>query len=698
MNSNIKRVLVALLTTITAICLMMFTAMNFGGNVFADQTYIPVEFTSTTEFDFAMQDGASVKVANFNAGVERALRFTTKLKKTDLPEGDGVRVVTIITLTDLLKDAGLNDSKFTVENLKGLSVKYSSVIFSSENGNLTPENDGDYYVYNACLYNIQDKNYTKEFSARSYVTNSEGQITQYTTYTYNPETLDNAGALWEVANAHKENIVDDEENTDFGPNANMTEKAYVSSLCQTYTVTAKGFDNATSDFTVKHGEKLSVDTVKESANIYGTAYFNGTATIGEQEFDFDQIIIEDKEIELSMFTIGFNETSSGYAVAKGTLMNATEFDGTYVVPATYNGKDVVSVTSGAFNTSAKLQKIYLPESVKTLNPTAFRMCTNLEVLYAPGVTGTLNETAYNCTSLKTVVVGNATTFGSSWIRDKGDAQLDIYVNHEDISTLSISINTTATLFTKKIYILGESGVGTYTYNAETREIKPNDDTHYLYVNGTVVDPSIPALNFTYNESKGGYTLTSLGSTFKVYYPNGVFNCPETYDNDINGSHPVVAIGNKVFNENTYLKKVILPESVTTLGTQSFRRCTAMTYFDARGLTAINTSGAMYGCDNLTTIILGKNCTKIGTTYTDALEANATKYRNICSIYFYGTAKEFAMTIGSKSNTLNFNVYVYNETETAPYAWRFVDGVAKAYNDTSYYTYDTSNNILTEPTA
>ena len=124
----------------------------------------------------------------------------------------------------------------------------------------------------------------------------------------------------------------------------------------------------------------------------------------------------------------------------------------------------------------------------------------------------------------------------------------------------------------------------------------------------------------------------------------------------------------------------------------------MTYFDARGLTAINTSGAMYGCDNLTTIILGKNCTKIGTTYTDALEANATKYRNICSIYFYGTAKEFAMTIGSKSNTLNFNVYVYNETETAPYAWRFVDGVAKAYNDTSYYTYDTSNNILTEPTA
>lgn len=711
MNSNIKRVLVALLTTITAICLMMFTAMNFGGNVFADQTYIPVEFTSTTEFDFAMQDGASVKVAGFKndkVEVERALRFTTKLNKNNLPEGEGVRVVTIITLTDLLKEAGLNDSKFTVENLKGLNVKYSSVIFSSENGNLTSVEKDGYYVYNACLYNIQDKNYTKEFSARSYVTNSEGQITQYTTYTYNPETLDNAGALWEVANAHKENIVDDEENTAFGPNADMTEKAYVSSLCQTYTVTAKGFDNATSDFTVKHGQTIKdvidYDTLKTALNVAGCAYVNGTITEGDDSVE----ITKNTAITLGMNALRIRErTTDGvpngtYEVAKGTL---TVEDTTVIkVPSTYNGKNVVEVSTDGFKNATWVKKVILPDTITSTGTGAFSGCTGLTYLHARGIAALNRSPQFeNCDSLKTIVVGRRVFIGTGFTSDVASGVVDIYYDQTyDNGSATLNIASAGNLISKHVFKYSPTDqAGAFTYDKDGFAVAYDIDSYFTYTTTDAYTAPSDAELLVYTEYGSGYQIEpSLSFSKKIVETGGVLEVPATY----NGK-PVVYVKASAFNRdgawckygggNSGLKKVILPSSVTAMGNQAFRYCANLTYFDAQGLTNFKAYAAMYGCSKLETLVLGKGCTQIGnSTIKDPLQGGSAT----CSIYFKGTVDEFNMTIRSDQNILNFKVYVYDETENAPYAWRFVDGVAKAYDDTSYYTYDTSNNILTEPTA
>lgn len=142
---------------------------------------------------FAMVTGAETRTDD-----QKVLRFTTKLKKTELDnlskDGKTVKVVTLITPTRYLTDNNISDADFTKEKLDELSVKYHSVVFSAENENLTNNADGDYYKFQACEYGILEQNISRAFSARSYL-EVDGAITQYTDYS----AENNSRAIYNVA-------------------------------------------------------------------------------------------------------------------------------------------------------------------------------------------------------------------------------------------------------------------------------------------------------------------------------------------------------------------------------------------------------------------------------------------------------------------------------------------------------------------
>ena len=62
--------------------------------------------------------------------------------------------------------------------------------------------------------------------------------------------------------------------------------------------------------------------------------------------------------------------------------------------------------------------------------------------------------------------------------------------------------------------------------------------------------------------------------------------PEKFNDGVHGEKPVKYVANSAFNGNTYLKKIILPESVIVVGGSAFNGCTSLTYVSMPGVTAV----------------------------------------------------------------------------------------------------------------
>ena len=145
--------------------------------------FMPFRANANVTYNISMVDGASVRTDE-----SKAIRFQTLVEKEQVTAD--MKIVTIIANTADLVANGLNDADgFTRENLVDKNVNYFSVEFSDAYNNLFYE-DGvkietvkgvEYYAYNACIYDILEKNYYVVRSARSYI-QIGNQIVQYTDY------------------------------------------------------------------------------------------------------------------------------------------------------------------------------------------------------------------------------------------------------------------------------------------------------------------------------------------------------------------------------------------------------------------------------------------------------------------------------------------------------------------------------------
>lgn len=99
------------------------------------------------------------------------------------------------------------------------------------------------------------------------------------------------------------------------------------------------------------------------------------------------------------------------------------------------------------------------------------------------------------------------------------------------------------------------------------------------------------LDFVLNEEQSGYILTGVGicNDRKIVIPN-----------EYNGK-PVVAIGEKAFYQDSYIKVVEIPSTVTTIGTSAFAGCTSLKSITiGEGVTNIDRN-AFGGCESLTKV-------------------------------------------------------------------------------------------------
>ena len=700
MNCKVKRgFIIALLLTFTATLFMFLSIARTSDKGFADG-YVAQEFTATTNYDFSIEDGVSIKISKFENDVQNAMRFVTKLKTTDFQEG--YKIVTLITLTEYLEDAGLNNSKFTLDNLDGLGVKYTKVTFSADNQNVTSQEKDGYYVYNACIYNIKDANYTKEFCARSYVTDANGNVTQYT------ETYADA-VLWDVANAHKDNADDVQGDSIYGPNADMTEKAYVSTLCKTYDVTINNATGTPYVKTVKHGETLSkhINTelgkkvVKIENFLYPSAYVDG-----EGKDCSNDIITTDINL-----TAEYDPDGVGAILIDGTTVTGvgsqffnytTEVD----IP---DDLSIDEIGVGAF-AETKLTMIKMPESVTKIGREAFFGCKNLETVIMPGVTyigvNEGGEGVYrhfmNCYALKSVVVGE--TFELELVTDRGTGENRcFYVEGTDAVPNQVSIYLTSSDGTATLHAEGAtsrvqnmlSGDRVYNLNETEKDIcgtwswdgdEPKLSEYATHENQDGICSRCGL------ETTAGLTYTKYTDKEEYYVSSYTGSATEVYVRATYDELPVTAIGKSAFDGKTNITKVVLPKSVTTIGGFAFQNCTALGTVIMPGVTSITTSSEeyyqFYQCNSLTTIVVGESFTvSYGATGMAGRIFYTEDTSCIGKTKVYISSSGGVMTVASNSSynrLINSTPYHLNETENDICGmWRMVDGVPTLSENTSH---------------
>lgn len=400
---------------------------------------------------------------------------------------------------------------------------------------------------------------------------------------------------------------------------------------------------------------------------------------------------------------------SGYESSKN-------FSGEIYPLAMYNDKPVTYVQWGVFSGKG-ITKAVFPVSIEDLDGNVFADCARLEYVSMPGVKqlnygetqrpyGTRygNNNFLKCNALKTVIVASGFTAnvqqftnGNGDIAKLDNAVLILYVNGE---SSALKLDGNQNLWTGKVFYKGNATkCGQWNFD-ENGEIIHGASEHN-YVDGICAkcgkysEEKTQGVAYGYdateNNGNGAYYV-DLNTTLNV----SVVEILEKYNDGIHGELSVTYVRNSAFDGNSYITKVILPESVTQLDGNVFLNCSNLQYVSMLGIKdmtfkgisrsysteTIITGNNFLGCGKLTTLIVNKAFNL----FDDPLALNAQQFvgdAKCINIYAFGSEGDSNVIINKEGATgnnglLSGNIYYYSEnkpTETSKTYWHYVDGVA-----------------------
>ena len=344
---------------------------------------------------------------------------------------------------------------------------------------------------------------------------------------------------------------------------------------------------------------------------------------------------------------------------------------------------VTYVQEMAFQDNPYIERVILPDSVKSLNGSVFAGCSKLTFVSMTGVENLQyhgsslgyvdgrGNNFINCTALKYVVLNpNFSTDAQQFFAGTAPTQpiLDIYVNAASGTPNFGGANTN--LLTGTIYYKGDaSKCGYYWSSNDNDEIVTSEYTNHEWdKNGKCSHGTCGA----YNTAGISYTYDS---TLKTYYVSGCAkNVQEAivlpaYNDGTNGEKAVTYVANNVFI-GLNITKLILPESVTTLKGGIALNCYELQYVSMIGVTELNDWGAnnnFLNCAKLETVIVNK-----------ALQVEAQQFKYADSsvtkvgakMYVFGAEKDSTIKIeythtdlGAINDLLSADqIYYYSETQ------------------------------------
>ncbi len=245
---------------------------------------------------------------------------------------------------------------------------------------------------------------------------------------------------------------------------------------------------------------------------------------------------------------------------------------------------MTSIGDRAFENCSSLTSISIPSGVTSIGDDAFNYCTSLTSITIPNSVTSIGYSAFeNCTSLTSIIIpSSVTNIGAFAFSGCSNLTTMIMKGTAPPTLVSISAISSATT---KIFV-PSSSLNAYksATNWSTYESKIFAGDHLIY------------LTFEFDSITNSYTVTNCDTSATNV------EIPATYDDGINGSHPVTKIGDRAFSNCSSLTSIAIPSGVTSIGDFAFSGCTSLTSID------VDPNNAYYKDDGNNMALLSKDGT------------------------------------------------------------------------------------------
>ena len=318
----------------------------------------------------------------------------------------------------------------------------------------------------------------------------------------------------------------------------------------------------------------------------------GSAYVGLGEVDWNGLFaVKANAANESKLKFTLNQDGESYSVSGSDYII-----GGVVIPSTYNGKPVTSISSGAFYTYGCLSSVTIPNTIKSIGQYAFLACYKLTSITIPDSVTYIGAGAFQeCTELKAVYITNLTKWCGISFADCYSNPLNyaknLYLNSKLVTNLVIPKG----LITLGGYIfdgcksitsvtipdsLTTVGVDAFSGCTGLESVQITNLTKWCGINfgNTAANPLYNAKNLYLN----GKLVTNL------VIPKGLTN-----------------LGKYTFAGCTSITSVSIPDSVTSVGSSAFGNCTGLESVQITNLTkwcGINfgntTANPLYNAKNL----------------------------------------------------------------------------------------------------
>ena len=359
-------------------------------------------------------------------------------------------------------------------------------------------------------------------------------------------------------------------------------------------------------------------------------------------------------------------TSTGSLIIPSQVSSFSELTGSGLVTA---------IGSNAFFFCQDLTSITIPASVTSIVYGAFKNCTGLTSITIPSsVISIGQEVFYGCSSLASFSGGNAKytiSFDSRClIENDGNEHrlisfapsgLTYYNIPNYITSISDCVFMDCTGLTSIEIPESVALIASYAFQGctgLTQVTIPDSVTNiysYVFFNCTGLTQFI-SNNSKYTVSADGRCLIeNYGTNHKLiaFAPSGLtsYTIPDS----------VTSIGGWTFRRCTGLIQVTIPNSVTSIGDSAFYDCTGLTQLTIGSSVTLISPSAFYGCTGLTSVTIPNSVTSIGSSAfcnctgltTVVINANITSVPSSC---FRGCTNLQNLTLPVSVTSISSNAF------------------------------------------